>query len=58
MTSARRVARIIGMLLLVQLPTGLIVPYVMLLPLKADFLEAAAPMSTCGAASKPAVTTT
>ena len=45
MTSAQRVGRIIGMLLLVHLATGLIVPYVLLLPLTtppAGFLETAA----------------
>lgn len=49
MTSAKRVGRIIGMLLLVQLATGLVVPYVMLSPLTtlpAGFLETAAGMST------------
>jgi hypothetical protein len=48
MTSAKRVGRIIGMLLLVQLATGLIVPYVLLRPLTsppAGFLETAAGMS-------------
>jgi len=48
MTSATRVGRIIGMLLLVQLATGLIVPYVLLRPLTtipAGFLETAAGMS-------------
>lgn len=48
MTSAKRVGRIIGMLLLVHLATGLIVPYVLLLPLTtlpAGFLETAAGMS-------------
>ncbi|MHB8911610.1 MAG: DUF4386 domain-containing protein [Lysobacter sp.] len=48
MTSAKRVGRIIGMLLLVQLATGLIVPYVFLLPLTtppAGFLETAAGMA-------------
>ena len=49
MTSARNVGRIIGMLLLAHLATGLIVPYVLLRPLTAlpaGFLEAAASMST------------
>jgi hypothetical protein len=48
MTSARNVGRIIGMLLLVHLAAGLIVPYVLLRPLTtapAGFLEAAAGMS-------------
>lgn len=48
MTSAKRVGRIIGMLLLVHLATGLIVPYVLLRPLTsppAGFLETAAGMS-------------
>lgn len=48
MTSAKRVGRIIGMLLLVHLATGLIVPYVLLLPLTtppAGFLDAAAGMA-------------
>lgn len=45
MTSAKRVGRIIGMLLLVHLATGLIVPYVLLLPLQAGFLQTAAEMS-------------
>lgn len=44
MTSARRVGRIIGMLLLVHLATGLILPYVLLLPVQASFLETAAGM--------------
>jgi len=48
MTSARRVGRLIGVLLLVQMATGLIVPYVLLRPLTtapAGFLETAAAMS-------------
>lgn len=48
MTSAIRLGRIIGMLLLVQLVTGLIVPYVLLSPLTlapASFLDTAAGMS-------------
>jgi len=48
MTSANRVGRIIGMLLLVHLAAGLIVPYVLLRPLTtppAGFLEIAAGMS-------------
>ncbi|MBI2568125.1 MAG: DUF4386 domain-containing protein [Candidatus Schekmanbacteria bacterium] len=48
MTSGKRVGRIIGMLLLVQLATGLTVPYIVLLPLTtapAGFLETAAGMS-------------
>jgi hypothetical protein len=48
MRSATRVGRIIGMLLLVQLATGLIVPYVLLRPLTAPpagFLGIAAGMS-------------
>ncbi len=48
MTSAKRVGRIIGMLLLVHLATGLIVPYVLLLPLTTPptgFLQTAAGMS-------------
>jgi len=48
MTSATRVGRIIGMLLLAHLATGLIVPYVLLQPLTkapAGFLETAAGMS-------------
>jgi hypothetical protein len=48
MTSARNLARIIGVLVLVHLATGLIVPYVMLRPLMAlpfGFLETAAEMS-------------
>jgi len=45
MTSAKRVGRIIGMLMLVHLATGLIVPYVLLLPLQAGFLQTAAGMS-------------
>ena len=44
MTSARSVGRIIGILVLVHLATGLIVPYVLLHPVttSAGFLEAAA----------------
>jgi hypothetical protein len=48
MTSAKRLGRIIGMLLLVQLATGLVVPYVMLSPLAASptsFLEGMAGVS-------------
>ena len=48
MTSARNVGRIIGVLLLLHLATGLIVPYVLLQPLTklpASFLETAAEMS-------------
>lgn len=48
MTSAQPVGRIIGMLLLVQLATGLLVPYLLLFPLTtppAGFLDAAAGMS-------------
>lgn len=44
MTSAKRVGRIIGMLLLVHLATGLILPYVLLLPVQASFLETAVAM--------------
>ena len=46
--SARQVGRIIGVLLLVHLATGLIVPYVLLRPLTAspaDFLDIAAGMA-------------
>lgn len=49
MTSPRNVGRIIGLLLLVQMATGLIVPYVLLRPLTlppAAFLESAAPLSS------------
>lgn len=49
MSSAKRVGRIIGMLLLAHLVTGLILPYVLLLPLTtppAGFLDTAAGMST------------
>ncbi len=49
MTSTRHVSRIIGMLLLVHLATGLIVPYVLLQPLTrlpAAFLDTAAGMSS------------
>lgn len=45
MTSAKPVGRILGLLLLVQLATGLIVPYVFLTPLPPVFLETAAGMS-------------
>lgn len=48
MTSANRVGRVIGMLLLAHLATGLIVPYVLLRPLTtppAGFLDVAAGMS-------------
>ena len=47
MTSARSVGRIIGVLVLVHLAAGLIVPYVLLHPLTAPpagFLETAAGM--------------
>ena len=49
MTSTRHIGRIIGMLLLVHLATGLIVPYVLLQPLTkppAGFLDTAAGMSS------------
>lgn len=46
MTAEKRVGRIIGMLLVVQLAAGLIVPYILLQPVQAGFLEAAAGMST------------
>lgn len=49
MTSARQIGRIIGLLFLVHLATGLIVPYVLLQPLTkppADFLDTAAGMSS------------
>jgi Domain of unknown function (DUF4386) len=49
MTSTRRVGRVIGMMLLVHLATGLIVPYVLLQPLTklpAAFLDTAAAMSS------------
>ena len=49
MKASRRVGRIVGFLLFVLLPTGLIVPYVMLRPLTgppAAFLDVAAGMST------------
>jgi Domain of unknown function (DUF4386) len=49
MTSTRHIGRIIGVLLLVHLATGLIVPYVLLQPLTkppADFLDTAAGMSS------------
>lgn len=49
MTAASRLGRITGLLLIVLLPTGLIVPYVTLQPLMASpaaFLEVAARMST------------
>ena len=49
MTPAQCLGRIVGLLLLVLLPTGLIVPYVVLRPLTippASFLEAAAPMDS------------
>ncbi len=42
MTSARSAGRLVGMLLVVQLVTGLIVPYVLLQPVQSNFLEAAA----------------
>lgn len=47
MTLVERVGRLVGLLLLVQLPTGLIVPYIVLRPLTlspAGFLETAAAM--------------
>jgi len=49
MTSAKSVGRVIGVLMLAHLATGLIVPYVLLQPLTAlpaGFLETAAGMST------------
>ena len=51
MPTARHAGRIIGMLVLVHLASGLIVPYVLLRPLTtlpAGFLEAAAGMATGG----------
>ena len=48
MTSANRIGRLVGILLLVQLATGLIVPYIVLLPLTtppAGFLQTAAGMA-------------
>lgn len=45
MTIPLRAGRLIGALLLVHLATGLIVPYVMLVPLQHGFLEVAAGMS-------------
>ena len=42
MTSATSAGRRVGMLLVVQLLAGLIVPYVLLQPVQANFLEAAA----------------
>lgn len=43
-TSTRRLGRITGVLLLLHLATGLIVPYVLLLPVQADFVADAAGM--------------
>ena len=43
-TSARRLGRITGVLLLLHLATGLIVPYILLLPVQADFVADAAGM--------------
>lgn len=45
-TFVKRIGRIIGMLLIVQLAAGLMVPYILLQPVQAGFLEAAAGMST------------
>ena len=42
MTSAKRAGQLVGMLLIVQLAAGLIVPYVLLQPIQANFLETAA----------------
>ena len=42
MTSAKRTGRLVGLLLIVQLVTGLILPYVLLQPVQANFLETAA----------------
>jgi hypothetical protein len=42
MTSAKRAGQGVGMLLVVQLVTGLILPYVLLQPVQANFLDAAA----------------
>ncbi len=42
MTSAKSAGRLVGMLLIVQLVTGLIVPYVLLRPVQANFLDTAA----------------
>jgi len=49
MTSSKVIGRLIGLLLLVQMATGLIVPYVLLRPLTAPpaaFLASAAPLSS------------
>src|SRR5688500_12262390 len=43
-TSPRRLGRITGALMLLHLATGLMVPYILLMPVQADFLEAAAGM--------------
>lgn len=44
MTSAKRAGRLVGMLLIVQLVTGLMLPYILLQPVQANFLETAAGM--------------
>ena len=45
MTSALRAGRLVGMLLVVQLATGLITPYILLQPVQANFLDTAAGMA-------------
>lgn len=45
MTSAKSAGRLVGMLLVVQLATGLMVPYILLQPVQADFLDTAAGMA-------------
>ena len=45
MTSATRAGRLVGMLLVVQLATGLMLPYILLQPVQANFLDTAAGMA-------------
>lgn len=45
MTSAKSAGRLVGMLLIVQLATGLMVPYILLQPVQANFLDTAAGMA-------------
>ena len=42
MTSAKRTGQIVGMLLIVQLVTGLMLPYILLQPVQRNFFETAA----------------
>ena len=45
MTSAKNAGRLVGMLLIVQLVTGLMLPYILLQPVQANFIDTAAGMA-------------